>query len=269
MPGSETRKDSPLGGHRPIQRDTTRYSWTATVVAISRATRTQTSSWMKFKSAASSTYSLLYFCSSFRRIYGDTRHQTTTTYNVLLSNLENSLTPSVQAKWTFFNIYRNRGETLSSGMLPPQKYEYLDFSEFLFSFSLNSILRINDKIQYDIINSKLEILANSIYKIAFGYEFSENCCCWVRKFREEIRGEDRLVLRRNGTMVGEEGWREWWKSGQTGVSGRYTLVAARACSRSNVALSSLFLSSLLDPLSTRSSKAKHGMPRVGEGLAHG
>lgn len=194
---------------------------------------------------------------------------TTTTYNVLLSNLENSLTPSVQAKWTFFNIYRNRGETLSSGMLPPQKYEYLDFSEFLFSFSLNSILRINDKIQYDIINSKLEILANSIYKIAFGYEFSENCCCWVRKFREEIRGEDRLVLRRNGTMVGEEGWREWWKSGQTGVSGRYTLVAARACSRSNVALSSLFLSSLLDPLSTRSSKAKHGMPRVGEGLAHG
>lgn len=264
-----------VGIDRSPQRDTTRYSWTATVVAISRATRTQTSSWMKFKSAASSTYSLLYFCSSFQFDASmETRvtklpTTTTTTYNVLLSNLENSLTPSVQAKWTFFNIYRNRGETLSSGMLPPQKYEYLDFSEFLFSFSLNSILRINDKIQYDIINSKLEILANSIYKIAFGYEFSENCCCWVRKFRGEIRGEDRLVLRRNGTMVGEEGWREWWKSGQTGVSGRYTLVAARACSRSNVALSSLFLSSLLDPLSIRSSKAKHGMPRVGEGLAHG
>lgn len=100
-------------------------------------------------------------------------------------------------------------------MLPPQKYEYLDFSEFLFSFSLNSILRINDKIQYDIINSKLEILANSIYKIAFGYEFSENCCCWVRKFREEIRGEDRLVLRRNGTGWGGrvkgvvEEWSDW------------------------------------------------------------
>lgn len=172
-----------VGIDRSPQRDTTRYSWTATVVAISRATRTQTSSWMKFKSAASSTYSLLYFCSSFQFDASmETRvtklpTTTTTTYNVLLSNLENSLTPSVQAKWTFFNIYRNRGETLSSGMLPPQKYEYLDFSEFLFSFSLNSILRINDKIQYDIINSKLEILANSIYKIAFGYEFSENCCC--------------------------------------------------------------------------------------------
>lgn len=55
-----------VGIDRSPQRDTTRYSWTATVVAISRATRTQTSSWMKFKSAASSTYSLLYFCSSFQ-----------------------------------------------------------------------------------------------------------------------------------------------------------------------------------------------------------
>lgn len=76
-PGPGTRKDSI---RRRSTKDPKRYnSWTALLWPfLAPQTNRGSSSWMKFKSAASSTYSLLFLLQfSIRRIYGDTRHQTT------------------------------------------------------------------------------------------------------------------------------------------------------------------------------------------------